>query len=110
KRQREVAALLGEVALLDGQTTFTHENCTSVVLALLSGLEGDSIALKRMSFPAHSLRDKKLGRVHFEKCFFAHSSLENTALSNCRFTECHFAKLDIHESTHFHEVVMVESP
>jgi hypothetical protein len=108
-RQREIAALISEVAALDAQMSFTHENCSSVVLALLSGLEGGALTLKRMAFPAHSLRDKKLRRVNFEGCFFAHSSLENAELIQCRFTQCHFAKLDVHRSTQFHEVVMVES-
>jgi len=108
-RQREIAGLLSEVAVLDGQTSFTHENCASIVLALLSGLEGEIITIRRLSFPAHSLRDKKLHRANFENCFFAHSSLENAELTGCRFTQCQFAKLDIFRSTLFREVEIVES-
>ncbi len=108
-RQREIAGLLGEVALLDGQTSFTHENCSSIILTLLSDLKGESITLKRMSFPLHSLRDKRLQKVNFDSCFFAHTSLENAELNMCSFTQCQFTRLDVFKSTVFREVMMVEA-
>lgn len=109
KRQREIATLLSDVALLDGQSTFTHENCSAVILALLSGVEGESIILKRMSFAPQSLRDTKLAHILFENCFFAPTSLENTSLNDCRFNQCHFSRLDLHASTHLGNVIVLQS-
>ena len=106
KRQREIAALFCEVATLDGQTTYTHENCTELVLNLLSGLEGEPIVLRKMSFPPQALRDKKLKGIAFEDCFFANSSMENTSIVDCSFFICHFSKLDIRDSTVFRGVTM----
>ena len=106
KRQSEVATLLCEVATMDGQTTYTHENCTEIIIGLLSGLDGGAITLKKMSFPPESLRDKKLKGITFDDCFFASSSMENSNLDSCVFQDCHLSKLEIRDSTVFKNVSM----
>jgi hypothetical protein len=108
-RQRAIAGVFSDVAKLDGQTSFTHENSACLTLALLSNLDGKSITLSRMSFPAHCLRDKKLQHVAFDECFFSSSSLEGTELNHCRFLKCHFGRLDLFESTKFNDVSFTEA-
>jgi uncharacterized protein YjbI with pentapeptide repeats len=103
-RQREIATLICDVARLDGQTSFTHENSACIIMAILNNLEGERITLSRMSFSPHSLRDRKLNNVVFDECIFSASSLDNTELNRCQFLRCHFGKLDLFPSTKFSDV------
>ena len=105
-QRQQVVKLLAEVAQLDGQASFTHENCTSLVLALLNDENGAEAVLRGMSFPLNALRNARLRRVIFDDCFFAQSSLENTSLQDCRFTRCQFAKLDVYDSTRVSNVLL----
>lgn len=107
-QRRPIASTLAEIALLDGQTSFTHENCASLILALLTGEEGIEITLHRILFSPNSLRDKKLTAVSFEGCFFADSSLENAKLQNCRFTQCEFNRVEIFDSTIVQNTLMTD--
>ncbi len=109
-RQRHVAATIAEIAALDGQTSFTHENCAALIVALLSGGEDGDIGISRISFPPNSLRDAKLMSVTFEDCFFAPTSLENTSLRNCRFVHCQFSRLEHFQSTSVQNVSLIDSP
>lgn len=109
-RQRQVAAALAEIAALDGQASFTHENCAALIISLLSGCEDGEIVIRRISFPPNSLRDAKLTDVTFEDCFFAPTSLENSVLRNCRFVRCQFPRLEHFQSTSVQNVVLIDSP
>lgn len=106
----QVMNLFAEVASLDGQASFTHENCTSILLGLLNGVDGIQFNLKRMSFSLNSFREIKLSNISFEFCYFSQTSLEHTTLKDCRFENCHFARLDAYDTTELINVVLNESP
>ncbi len=109
-RQRQIVNHLVEVALMDGQTSFTQENCTSLVLALLSGADGTGVVLRRMSFPPNALRDLNVNGVSFEDCFFHQTSLDHSLFESCQFDRCHFARLDVPASVCLDNVTLSESP
>lgn len=103
----QVMNLFAEVASLDGQASFTHENCTSILLGLLNGVDGIQFNLKRMSFSLNSFREIKLSNISFEFCYFSQTSLEHTTLKDCRFENCHFARLDAYDTTELINVVLI---
>jgi uncharacterized protein YjbI with pentapeptide repeats len=109
-RQRQIVNHLVEVALMDGQVSFTQENCTSLVLALLSGSDGTGVVLRRMSFPPNALRDLNLNGVIFENCFFNPTGLDHSTLGSCRFERCHFTRLETFGNTRLNDVTLSESP
>ena len=97
--KRSIAPLFADIAALDGQTSFTHENCSVFILALLTGEEGEEIKLQHMIFPPSSLYRRTLKKVVFEDCYFANTSLEGTTIMDCQFIRCQFAQCEVYDST-----------
>lgn len=102
-RLAAVRALL-DIAKMDAQASYTQENCSDIVIRMLSGLSGDGNVVTDLAFAAESLRDRKLSGLSFKNCYFSQSSLELTHLIDCSFLACKFAQLRIYESSKFKNV------
>jgi len=94
-----------EVASLDPQASYTHENVSNLIINLLVGLSDAEITIEGLSFGLDALLDKKIASVTFSKCYFSSSSLELTELSKCTFADCTFTQLRIASSTRLSKVV-----
>lgn len=105
KQYRDVVSLIADVAIMDGQASFSHENCAAMVLALIGGVENLNVVLRRISFPANALLNRTIQSVVFEDCFFPQSSLERTSILESRFERCHFIRLDAYRSTVIRNVI-----
>ncbi|ADO10844.1 hypothetical protein Pvag_2685 [Pantoea vagans C9-1] len=95
----EVAELLSSVSRLDGQASYTKENCGNLTLKLLSEIDSDGLELTDMIFGIESIRDCKLRNVSFKDCYFSQSSYETTEIELCTFENCNFGQMRIHSST-----------
>jgi hypothetical protein len=99
-----VAQRLIEIGLLDGQTSYTQENCGILILRLLSEVDAQELKVEDLAFGIDALRDRKLQGIKFWNCHFSQSSLENTSFKNCTFEGCTFGQFRIFSSTHFANV------
>jgi hypothetical protein len=103
------AKQLIEVGLLDGQASYTQENCGILVLRLLSDVNAQDLKIAGLAFGVDALRDRKLQGIKFSKCHFSQSSLENAFVRDCIFEGCTFGQLRIFSTTHFENVSLIES-
>lgn len=94
-----------EVAGMDAQASYTHENVAELVICLLSGIDGSGVNILGLSFGHDALRDKKIAGVAFQNCYFSNSSLDLAELTNCTFINCKFTQLRLTESTRLSGVV-----
>lgn len=108
ERLQAVRFLLG-ISALDGQSSYTHENCAWLILRLLSDLDAKSLEIAGLAFPPNALRHRKLENITFRNCFFASSSMELSSFNCCTFVKCHFGQIRIHRSTVFKAVSFEES-
>ncbi len=97
--------LLLEVAGMDAQASYTHENVAELVICLLSGIDGTGVNILGLSFGHDALRDKKIAGVAFQNCYFSNSSLDLAELTNCTFVNCKFTQLRLTETTRVSGVV-----
>lgn len=96
----KVATLLMSVGILDGQASYTQENCSTLLIRLIgTDVDGGGLEIKGLAFGTDALRDKKLRSLNFVDCYFSPSSLENTELRQCSFSNCRFGQLRIYNST-----------
>lgn len=102
----QVIKFLLEVASLDPQASYTHENASSVVISLLSGCTDGELRVEGLSFGAEALLDKKITDVTFSGCYFSSTSLDLTELTRCTFVGCTFTQLRFTDSTRFTEVIL----
>lgn len=93
------AEFLLRIAALDGQASYTQENCSALIARLLSDVDGQQLKICGLAFGMDAIRDRKLSNLNFENCFFGATSLEMTHLVNCRFTKCKFSQLRVYDST-----------
>jgi hypothetical protein len=103
------AKRLIEIGLLDGQASYTQENCGILVLRLLSDIDAQDLKVEGLAFGIDALRDRKLRSIKFHNCHFSQSSLENTSFENCTFEDCTFGQLRVFSSTRFMNVLLTES-
>lgn len=103
------AKRLIEIGLLDGQASYTQENCGILVLRLLSEVDAQDLKVEGLAFGVDALRDRKLQRIQFRNCHFSQSSLENTSLEGCSFEGCTLGQLRLFSSTRFESVSLTES-
>jgi len=99
-----VVKFLEEVKSMDAQASYTQENCSDIIIRLLSGVACQHLSVGSISFGLDALRDRKLTGVEFHDCYFAETSLEATELKSCTFLDCRFAQLRIFNSTVFESV------
>lgn len=102
-----IAQRLIEIGSLDGQASYTQENCGVLVLRLLSDIDAEGLKVDNLAFSADALRDRKLRGLKFQNCYFAPSSLENSSFNDCAFENCTFGQLRIYGSTNFADVSML---
>lgn len=88
-----------DVAALDGQASYTHENCANLIIKLINKQSLGPLDIKNLTFAADILKDKNLAGINFINCYFSPTSLEETSLINCHFTECTFGQLKFFKST-----------
>ena len=106
---RNAINMLSEVALLDGRASFTHENCGSLLLGVMNGLEKLELTITRLTFPMNALCNIKLDGVTFVDCFFGPLRVDRTAITRCIFDHCQFAKLEMFPSAHIITVLFKDS-
>jgi uncharacterized protein YjbI with pentapeptide repeats len=94
-----------EVAGMDAQASYTHENVAELVICLLSGIDGSGVNILGLSFGHDALRDKKIAGVTFQNCYFSNSSLDLAELANCTFINCKFTQLRLTDTTRVPGVV-----
>ncbi len=94
-----VINLLVAVSGMDAQVSYTHENCSDIIIRLLNGVEGNNFIIRKLTFGSDALRDKKIRGVVFDGCYFSETSMELTELSDCKFQDTRFAQLRLYDST-----------
>ncbi len=95
----KVVKLLLDISSMESQTSYVHENCSDIIIRLLSGLTAKNIEVNDLAFGLDALRDRKLNGIQFKKCYFSPSSMEQTQLDNCHFTHSQFTQLRFFDST-----------
>lgn len=104
-RRTMIESLL-DVAYMDAQASYTQENCSAIVIRLLSGYNDGDVEVVGLAFGPDALRDRKVSGVSFKDCYFAATSLETTELIDCRFVDCKFAQLRVFENSKLLNVVL----
>lgn len=84
---------------MESHTSYVHENCSDIIIRMLSGLDAGGLEINGLAFSTDALRDRKLNGVVFKDCYFAPSSLELTELQACLCSHTRFAQLRIYDST-----------
>ena len=102
----EAAKFLLRIASLDGQASYTQENCSALIARLLSEVDGNQLTIVGLAFGLDAIRNRKLSNLVFDNCYFAPTSLETTQLINCTFTKCKFSQLRVYSSTKFTGVTL----
>ena len=105
----EAARFLLGISALDGQASYTQENCGSLMVRLLSEVDAKGLEIQSIAFPSDALRDRKLFNLTLRNCFFAPTSVELSTFTNCTFIDCHFGQLRIHQSSAFEGVKFEET-
>lgn len=105
----DVVKFLLSVASLDAQASYTQENCSDIIIRMLSEVPSAELTVRDLSFSDNALRNRKLDGITFQNCYFAPTSLELTQLRRCTFIGSKFAQLRVHDSTQFENVVFDES-
>jgi hypothetical protein len=100
----DAAKFLLGIASLDGQASYTQENCSALIVRLLREIDGKGVELGHLAFGPDSLRDRDLLNVTFKNCYFSGTSLETSRFRNCTFLGCTFAQLRVFDSTRFQNV------
>ena len=97
----EAANFIAQVSSLDGQASYTKENCGNLIARLLSEIDAKESLFEDIVFGIDCLRDCKLTAATFKNCHFAQGSYELTKLKNCSFENCTFGQIRFHPSTVF---------
>ena len=108
-----VFALLQMLADGAQPASFVRENCGVLTLALIDR-ESGAYEMRNMSFPAGTLRERRLTNVRVSGSYFHASGLTNTKLCRCKFVNCHFERLEIDGSeqvshTSFDDTCLVDT-
>ena len=103
ERLQAAKFLLG-ISTLDGQASFTQENCSWLVVRLLSEVDAKGLEVHGLVFSPDALRDRKLTNIKFIHCFFSPTSMELSVLKGCAFEDCNFGQLRVYASTAFNGV------
>lgn len=95
----QVVKFFLDIGSMDVQASYTQENCSDVIIRMLSDVQGGGLSVTNMVFGVDALRDRKLSGITFRDCFFSPSSLELTELNGCSFAGCNFAQIRVCDST-----------
>lgn len=91
--------VLLEISKLDGQASYTQENCGRLIIRIASGLNANNLVINKISFGIDSLRDSNLSGIEFKNCYFSQGSFENSIIRDCSFENCRFGQIRLHKST-----------
>lgn len=94
-----VVRFLLDVCGMDAQASYTQENCSDIIIRLLSGAKCGGLVINNLAFGTNALRDRKLEGLVFRNCYFSSTSLELTEFKGCSFINSRFAQLRIFNST-----------
>lgn len=97
----QVVKFFLEIGEMDIQASYTRENCSDIIIRMLSGMQSGNLTVNSLIFGVDALRDRKLFGITFQDCYFSASSLELTELSDCSFVCCNFAQIRVFDSTIF---------
>jgi hypothetical protein len=100
----KIIEFLVAISGMDAQASYTHENCSDVIIRMLNGVHGNGRSIKGLVFGTDALRDKKLQGFKFENCYFSETSTELTELNDCSFQGTRFAQLRFYDSTRISNV------
>lgn len=95
----KVIRFLLDVSEMDVQASYTRENCSDIIIRMLSGVPAKGLIVKNLVFGPDALRDRKISDAHFRDCYFSANSLDLTSLEQCEFKSCSFAQLRVFDST-----------
>lgn len=101
----DLAIFIAQISKLDGQASYTKENCGNLICRLITDadFDGREITLEDVVFGIDSLRDCKLENINFKKCYFSQGSYEFSSLKSSCFTDCTFGQIRIYESTQIND-------
>ncbi|UOK40120.1 hypothetical protein MJP36_09835 [Pseudomonas palleroniana] len=97
----DTANFIAKISTLDGQASYTKENCGNLIARLLSELDVDDAHFEDIVFGIDCLRDCKITGVAFKNCHFSQGSYAFTTLRNCSFDNCTFGQIRIYSTTVF---------
>lgn len=89
---------LNSIARIDSLTSFTHENCSCIILRLAASSMHAELTLEGLIIPQNCLHAIRLSDLHFKKCEFASTDTENSSLTRVTFTDCNFDRLGLSQS------------
>lgn len=104
--QLQVVKFLLDISGIDAQASYAHENCSDIIVQILSGINSKGLTISNMAFGVDALRDRELVDIVFMDCYFSPTSLELTRLEKCLFINSQFAQLRVFESTTISNVTL----
>jgi len=96
-----VVKFLLDVCEMDVQASYTRQNCSDIIIRMVSGIRASDLQVKNLVFGVDALRDRKLSGITFIDCYFSANSLELTKIAGCAFVNCNFAQVRVCNSTRF---------
>ncbi len=103
----QAAKFLLTISSLDGQASYTQENCSALILRLLSKVDAKGLEIRGLAFGPDAFRDRTLSHLIFKNCYFSATSLDVSKFSNCIFVDCKFGQIRLYTSTSFNQTVLV---
>ena len=97
--------MLQRLAEKEMPASFTKENSGALTLELVERTQASHEAWN-MSFPAGSLRGRKLKGLTVSGSYFYPTSLADCSLENCRFVNCIFERIELDQTARVAGVVM----
>lgn len=91
---RSALRLLQQLASREPTVSFVHENCGSVMVALVDILKVQGVIASHMGFSVDALVGRSLCGLEVSDSHFSNTSLEGATLVNCTFQRCRFERLD----------------
>lgn len=99
-----ISKMLVEIGGLDGHASYTQENCSSLIIRLLSQADASGLEIVNLAFGVEALRDCKLKNVIFNNCYFGQSNFDRAVIEKCVFRRCKFTQIRLYSSTVFLDV------
>lgn len=104
--EKSIKTLL-QVGMLDGGTSFSHQNSTELLLLLINNLELENIILNDLLIPKDGLSSKSYKNLTFTGCSFSNTDLNKTSLENVVFDNCQFDRLELSSDSKINNVQML---
>lgn len=90
-----IVGALSQIAKLEPQSSYLHENCAQLLLRVLTHQELGPLVLEDFTFGVAALEGVSYSDIEFRRCVFRTTSLRRTTLFRCGFIECSFDRLDL---------------